>query len=112
MTVLENLQLKGSRDLIGTFNESINSTISRTLITSMTTFIVVLVLFLFGGEVLRGFSFALLIGILVGTYSSVFIATPTVVDLTKKTLAASADQEQAKARAKAAAKAEATAQQA
>ena len=110
--IRENLQLKGSRDLIGTFNESINSTISRTLITSMTTFIVVLVLFLFGGEVLRGFSFALLIGILVGTYSSVFIATPTVVDLTKKTLAASADQEQAKARAKAAAKAEATAQQA
>ncbi len=110
--IRENLQLKGSKDLIGTFNESINSTISRTLITSMTTFIVVLVLFLFGGEVLRGFSFALLIGILVGTYSSVFIATPTVVDLTKKTLAASADQEQAKARAKAAAKAEATAQQA
>jgi SecD/SecF fusion protein len=109
--IRENLQLKGSKDLIGTFNESINSTISRTLITSMTTFIVVLVLFLFGGEVLRGFSFALLIGILVGTYSSVFIATPTVVDLTKKTLAASADQEQAKARAKAAAKAEATAQQ-
>lgn len=110
--IRENLQLKGSKDLVGTFNESINSTISRTLITSMTTFIVVLVLFLFGGEVLRGFSFALLIGILVGTYSSVFIATPTVVDLTKKTLAASADQEQAKARAKAAAKAEATAQQA
>lgn len=110
--IRENLQLKGSKDLIGTFNESINSTISRTLITSMTTFIVVLVLFLFGGEVLRGFSFALLIGILVGTYSSVFIATPTVVDLTKKTLAASADKEQASARAKAAAKAEATAQQA
>jgi len=109
--IRENLQLKGSKDLIGTFNQSINSTISRTLITSMTTFIVVLVLFLFGGEVLRGFSFALLIGILVGTYSSVFIATPTVIDLTKKTLAASADKEQAAARAKAAAKAEATAQQ-
>jgi len=110
--IRENLQLKGSKDLIGTFNESINSTISRTLITSMTTFIVVLVLFLFGGEVLRGFSFALLIGILVGTYSSVFIATPTVVDLTRKSLDAAADKEQASARAKAAAKAEATAQQA
>ncbi len=110
--IRENLQLKGSKDLIGTFNESINSTISRTLITSMTTFIVVLILFIFGGEVLRGFSFALLIGILVGTYSSVFIATPTVVDLTKKTLGAAADKEQASARAKAAAKAEATAQQA
>lgn len=110
--IRENLQLRGSKDLIGTFNESINSTISRTLITSMTTFIVVLILFIFGGEVLRGFSFALLIGILVGTYSSIFIATPTVVDLTKKTLGAAADKEQASARAKAAAKAEATAQQA
>ncbi|OEK03200.1 protein translocase subunit SecDF [Roseivirga sp. 4D4] len=110
--IRENLQLKGSRDLIGTFNESINSTISRTLITSMTTLIVVLVLFIFGGEVLRGFSFALLIGILVGTYSSVFVATPTVVDLTKKTLGAAADKEKESARARAAAKAEATAQQA
>lgn len=110
--IRENLQLKGSKDLIGTFNMSINSTISRTLITSMTTLIVVLILFIFGGEVLRGFSFALLIGILVGTYSSVFIATPTVVDLTKKTLGAAADKEQAAARAKASAKAEATAQQA
>lgn len=109
--IRENLQLKGSKDLIGTFNESINSTISRTLITSMTTLIVVLVLFIFGGEVLRGFSFALLIGILVGTYSSVFVATPTVVDLTKKTLGAAADKERDTARARAAAKAEATAQQ-
>ena len=109
--IRENLQLRGSKDLIGTFNESINSTVSRTLITSMTTLIVVLVLFIFGGEVLRGFSFALLIGILVGTYSSIFVATPTVIDLTKKTLGAAADKEQASARAKAAAKAEATAQQ-
>jgi len=110
--IRENLQLKGSKDLIGTFNESINSTISRTLITSMTTFIVVLVLFIFGGEALRGFSFALLIGILVGTYSSVFVATPIVVDLTKKTLGAAADKEKESARARASAKAEATAQQA
>lgn len=109
--IRENLQLRGSKDLIGTFNESINTTISRTLITSMTTLIVVLVLFIFGGEVLRGFSFALLIGILVGTYSSIFVATPTVVDLTKKTLGAAADKEQASARARASAKAEATAQQ-
>lgn len=110
--IRENLQLKGSKDLIGTFNESINSTISRTLITSMTTLIVVLVLFIFGGEVLRGFSFALLIGIIVGTYSSVFVATPIVVDLTKKTLGAAADKEKESARARASAKAEATAQQA
>lgn len=109
--IRETLQLKGSKDLINTFNISINSTISRTLITSATTMIVVLILLIFGGEVLRGFSFALLVGILVGTYSSVFIATPTVVDLTKKSIGAAADKEQASARAKAAAKAEATAQQ-
>lgn len=109
--IRETLQLKGAKDLIGTFNLSINSTISRTLITSMTTLIVVLVLLLFGGEVLRGFSFALFVGIIVGTYSSIFIATPTVVDLTKRSLGAAAEKEQAAARAKAAAKAEATAQQ-
>jgi len=109
--IRETLQLKGAKDLIGTFNISINSTISRTLITSLTTLIVVLILLLFGGEVLRGFSFALFVGIIVGTYSSIFIATPTVVDLTKKSLGAAADKEQASARAKAAAKAEATAQQ-
>jgi len=109
--IRENLQLKGSRDLVGTFNTSINSTISRTLITSMTTLIVVVILFLFGGEVLRGFSFAFLIGILIGTYSSVFVATPIVVDLTKKTLGAAADKERDAARAKASAKAAASANQ-
>ena len=65
------------------FNEAISNTVSRTLITSATTLIVVLALLIFGGEVLRGFSFALLIGILVGTYSSIFIATPAVLDLNK-----------------------------
>ncbi|MBK6265593.1 protein translocase subunit SecDF [Marivirga sp. S37H4] len=67
-----------------TFNTAINDTISRTIMTSMTTLVVVFVLFLFGGEVLRGFSFALLVGILVGTYSSIFIATPIVLDLAKR----------------------------
>jgi SecD/SecF fusion protein len=67
-----------------TFNTAINSTVSRTVMTSLTTLVVVLVLFIFGGEVLRGFSFALLVGILVGTYSSVFIATPIVLDLAKR----------------------------
>lgn len=109
--IRETLQLKGSKDLIGTFNSSINNTVSRTLITSMTTLIVVLVLFLFGGEVLRGFSFAFLVGIVVGTYSSIFVATPIVVDLTKKTLGKAADREQESARAKASAKAAATVNQ-
>ncbi|MFZ5972114.1 MAG: protein translocase subunit SecDF [Bacteroidota bacterium] len=63
------------------FNDAINSTLSRTLITSGTTLIVVVVLLLFGGEVLRGFSFALFIGIVVGTFSSIFIAAPVVLDM-------------------------------
>ncbi len=68
-------------DSLSLINQAINSTLSRTIITSLTTLFVVLVLFIFGGEVIRGFAFALLIGILVGTYSSIFIATPLVIDL-------------------------------
>ena len=64
------------------FNLAVNNTISRTIITSLTTLFVVLVLFLFGGGSIKGFAFALLVGIFVGTYSSVFIATPIVYDLT------------------------------
>lgn len=82
--IRENLGIKAGSEMIQVFNESLNSTISRTLITSLTTLIVVLVLFLFGGAVLQGFSFALLIGIVIGTYSSVFIATPIVIDLNRK----------------------------
>ncbi|WMX15969.1 protein translocase subunit SecDF [Aureispira sp. CCB-E] len=63
-------------------NIAVNNTISRTCITSLTTLLVVLILFLFGGSGISGFAFALLIGILVGTYSSIFIATPVVVDTT------------------------------
>jgi len=62
-------------------NRSINTTLSRTFVTSGTTLLVVVTLFIFGGEVLRGFSFALIIGIIIGTYSSVFVATPVVVEL-------------------------------
>jgi SecD/SecF fusion protein len=65
-------------------NLAINSTFSRTLITSLTTFIVVLILFLFGGSSIKGFAFAILIGIIVGTYSSIFVATPIVRDLAKE----------------------------
>ena len=82
--IRENLGIKAGSEIIPVVNESINKTISRTLITSMTTFIVVLVLFLFGGPSLSGFSFALLVGIIVGTYSSIFVATPVFVDLFKK----------------------------
>lgn len=82
--VRENLNLGTSTDKIQIFNSAISSTLNRTLVTSATTLIVVLVLLIFGGEVLRGFSFALMIGVLVGTYSSIFIATPVVIDLDKK----------------------------
>ena len=59
-------------------NDAINSTLSRTVLTSLTTFFVVLVLFIFGGQALKDFSFAILIGVIVGTYSSIFIASPIV----------------------------------
>jgi SecD/SecF fusion protein len=63
-------------------NKAIQSTLSRTSITSLTTFFVVFILFLFGGDAIRGFAFALMIGIVIGTYSSMFIASPVVVDTT------------------------------
>jgi len=69
------------RDVV---NPALISTFSRTIITSSTVFLVVLVLFIFGGEVLRGFSFAMLIGVVFGTYSSLFIASPIVVDTMKE----------------------------
>ncbi len=78
--VREYLTEKPSADTADTFNKSINSTLSRTLMTSLTTLLVVIILFIFGGEALKGFSFALLIGVLFGTYSSIFIATPVVLD--------------------------------
>lgn len=81
--IREYIGIKGKGGL-DTFNKAINSTMNRTLITSVTTLVVVLVLFVFGGEVLRGFSFALIVGIVAGTYSSIFIATPIVLDLSLK----------------------------
>ncbi|WP_297336643.1 protein translocase subunit SecDF [Algoriphagus sp.] len=90
--IRENIELRGTNKLVKVFNEAINLTLGRTLITSFTTLIVVIVLLIFGGEVLRGFSFALFIGIVVGTYSSIYIATPVVVDLMKREL----DQEKEK----------------
>lgn len=66
------------------FNSAITSTLSRTIVTSSTVLMVVVVLLFFGGETLRGFSFALVIGVVIGTYSSIFIASPLVIDLDKK----------------------------
>jgi len=66
-------------------NKALNSTLTRTLNTSMTTFVVLLIIFVFGGESIRGFIFALMLGVIVGTYSSLFIAAPIVSDLTART---------------------------
>ncbi|NOY61395.1 MAG: protein translocase subunit SecF [Calditrichaeota bacterium] len=66
-------------------NISINQTLSRTIITSFTTLIVVVVLFLIGGEVIHNFSFALIVGVVIGTYSSIFVASPVVLEWSKRT---------------------------
>ncbi|MEJ5347908.1 MAG: protein translocase subunit SecF [Desulfosoma sp.] len=77
--IRENLRASRKGDLKTLVNRSINQTLSRTLLTSGTTLLVVMCLFLLGGSVIHDFSFALLIGILVGTYSSVFIASPLLI---------------------------------
>lgn len=64
-------------------NRAINNTLSRTVMTSLTVFLSVLILFIFGGEVTRGFAFAMLIGVITGTYSSIFVAAPILVDMDK-----------------------------
>ena len=82
--VRENMKsLKGS-DFTSVINKSVNESLSRTIVTSVTTFAVVLILFLFGGEVIHNFSFAMIIGVFVGTYSSIFIASPTVIKIAEK----------------------------
>jgi preprotein translocase subunit SecF len=85
--IRENLHknLKGAMNTI--FNDSINEVLSRTIVTSLTVFLAAASLFLFGGEVIHDFSLALLIGVLVGTYSSVFVASPIVVLLENRALA-------------------------
>lgn len=75
---------KAERSDAKLINSAINETLSRTIITSATVFTVVLILFLFGGDALKGFSLAMLVGVLVGTYSSICIATPIVVDFASK----------------------------
>ena len=77
--IRENLKLMRRTELEPLINTSVNQTLSRTVLTSGLTFLTVLSLFLFGGEVLNGFSFALVVGIIVGTYSSVFVASPILI---------------------------------
>lgn len=79
--IRENLKLfRKKGDFVATINASINEVLSRTIITSLTTLVVVLTLLLFGGQVLRSLSLALVLGIIIGTYSSVFVASPIVVE--------------------------------
>ena len=87
--IRERLADSGKEDAVGEeritlINYALNSTLSRTILTSLTVFFVLLVIFIFGGESIRGFIFALLIGRIIGTYSSLCISTPIVVDFDKK----------------------------
>lgn len=79
--IRENKLLYKTMDHDEMVNRSLNDTLSRTVITSVTTFFVVTILFIFGGEVLKGFSFALMLGVIIGTYSSLFVASSTVVEI-------------------------------
>jgi len=76
---------KGTKaeDKESVINRAINDTLSRTIMTSLTVFLTILILFIFGGEVTRGFAFAMLIGVVTGTYSSIFVAAPILVDFAK-----------------------------
>lgn len=82
--VREFLNYNSTKDFKGLVNKALNSTLSRTINTSATTLVVLLAIFIFGGETIRGFVFAILVGILVGTYSSLFIAAPVLNDTLSK----------------------------
>jgi preprotein translocase subunit SecF len=88
--IRENLELRTNVDLVDVLNQSINQTLSRTVLTSGTTMAAVLALWILGGEVIRPFAIAMAIGIVVGTYSSVFIASPTLLILERRFGGASA----------------------
>ena len=82
--VRENLKALKKSSLVMVVNQSINESLSRTIITSLTTFLVVLILFLVGGEVIHSFSFAMIIGVIVGTYSSIFVASPIIIKMSSE----------------------------
>jgi len=81
--IREDSRLMKGVDNATIINKAINETLSRTVMTSLTVFLTILILFIFGGEVTRGFSFAMLIGVITGTYSSIFVAAPILVDFAK-----------------------------
>ena len=79
--IRENVKISKRETYHGIVNRSINNSLSRTFVTSITTFIVIFILWLFGGEVIHSFALAMIIGVIVGTYSSIYIASPIVVQL-------------------------------
>jgi len=79
--IREYMATQSKRSLQEVMNGAVNSTLARTINTSVTTLLVLITIFIFGGEVIRGFIFAMMIGIAVGTYSSLFVATPITYDL-------------------------------
>ncbi len=81
--IREDSRLMKGADNASVINRAINETLSRTVMTSLTVFLTILILFIFGGEVTRGFAFAMLIGVITGTYSSIFVAAPILVDFAK-----------------------------
>lgn len=83
--IRENIKKHQGMDIPAVINRSVNETLSRTLLTGLTTFLMLLALFFFGGEVIHDFAFIMLVGMVVGTYSSVFIASPVFLYLHRKT---------------------------
>ena len=82
--IRENIKDAKNTPLLPVVNQSINQSLSRTIVTSLTTFFVVLILFLVGGEIIHTFAFAMIVGVIIGTYSSIFIASPIVIKLDRK----------------------------
>ena len=82
--IRENIKTRRRDDYLTIINSSINESLSRTIVTSLTTFFVVMILWLFGGEVIHNFAFAMMVGVIVGTYSSIYVASPIVALLHTK----------------------------
>lgn len=97
--VRENLRKYKVMDLVELLNVSLNDTLSRTLLTSITTLLALLILYFFGGEVIKGFSFAMIWGVLVGTYSSLMVATPLLIQMKLRRGAFNTDEDESQAKA-------------
>ena len=82
--IRETIQLYPKRDRYEVINDALNSTLARTFSTSLSTFIVVFVIFLLGGSTIQSFTFAILLGVIVGTYSTLFVATPIAYEIQKR----------------------------